>query len=61
MHTHRLHQNGAEAAIAQSGAELQALRLGGMDLLWAAGPLWPRHAPLLFPIVGGLKGDTLRH
>jgi len=61
MHTHRLHQGGAEAAIAQSGAELQALRLGGMDLLWTAGPLWPRHAPLLFPIVGGLRGDYLRH
>ena len=47
--------------IASRGAELQALRLGGLDLLWDAGPLWPRHAPLLFPIVGALEGDALRH
>lgn len=61
MDIHRLHSDGAEVAIAQRGAELQALRFGGRELLWNAGPLWPRHAPLLFPIVGGLKGDHLRH
>ena len=61
MDIHRLHQDGSEAVIAPTGAELQALRLGGADLLWTAGPLWPRHAPLLFPIVGRLKSDTLRY
>lgn len=61
MDIHRLHQDGSEALIAPAGAELQALRLGGADLLWTAGPLWPRRSPLLFPIVGGLKGDLLRH
>lgn len=61
MDIHRLRTGAAEAAIATAGAELQALRLGGHDLLWEAGPLWPRHAPLLFPIVGRLKDDTLRH
>ncbi|HEY3400284.1 MAG TPA: aldose 1-epimerase family protein [Geothrix sp.] len=61
MDIHQLHAGRAEAAIATAGAELQALRLGGRDLLWDAGPLWPRHSPLLFPIVGGLKDDTLRH
>jgi galactose mutarotase-like enzyme len=61
MATHRLHRNGSAAVIADTGAELQALRLGGVDLLWDAGPLWPRHAPLLFPIVGALKGNALRH
>ena len=30
------------------------------ELLWQAGPQWPRHAPLLFPIVGRLKNDELR-
>src|SRR5207237_7974115 len=25
------------------------------------GPAWPRHAPWLFPIVGRLKDDQLRH
>lgn len=61
MSIHRLHLDKAEALIAAQGAELQALRLGDTDLLWDAGPLWPRHAPLLFPVVGGLKGDALRH
>jgi len=61
MDLHRLHLDGAEAVIARHGAELQALRLGRLDLLWDAAPLWPRHAPLLFPVVGALKGDLLRH
>jgi galactose mutarotase-like enzyme len=33
----------------------------GLELLWQAGPEWRRHAPLLFPIVGRLKNDELRH
>jgi len=61
MDIHRLHSGDCVADIASKGAELQALCLGGMELLWSAGPLWPRHAPLLFPIVGALKGDALRH
>ncbi len=61
MDIHRLRSGGHEADISARGAELQSLRLGSVDLLWNAGPLWPRHAPLLFPIVGALKGDVLRH
>lgn len=60
MDIHRLHTGAAEAAIASKGAELQSLRLDGRDLLWDAGPLWPKHAPLLFPVVGRLRDDTLR-
>ncbi len=44
------------------GAELCSLahaRLG--EMLWPALPVWPQHAPNLFPIVGQLVGDTLRH
>ena len=61
MDIHQLRFEGGEAAIAAKGAELQALQLGGLELLWNASPLWPRHAPLLFPVVGGLKGDRLHH
>ena len=43
------------------GAELSSLRCDGVELLWQAGPAWRRHAPVLFPIVGRLAGDTLRH
>ncbi|GLH71172.1 aldose 1-epimerase [Geothrix rubra] len=50
-----------EAEVSAAGAELRTLRHRGTDLLWDGGPLWPRRAPLLFPIVGGLKADTLQH
>jgi galactose mutarotase-like enzyme len=54
--------NGIAATIKAAGAELCSLRTAdGLELLWQAGPEWPRHAPLLFPIVGRLKNDELRH
>ena len=50
------------AAVNPQGAELSSLRdAEGREYLWQAGPAWPRHAPLLFPMVGRLAGDTLRH
>ncbi len=49
-------------AIKQKGAELCSLNYQGEPLLWHADPsIWPRHAPVLFPIVGRLKHDRLRH
>jgi galactose mutarotase-like enzyme len=51
------------ASVKAQGAELCRLQtLGGIDLLWDGNPaVWPRFSPHLFPIVGRLKGDTLRH
>ncbi|WP_406857016.1 aldose 1-epimerase family protein [Alsobacter sp. KACC 23698] len=50
------------AAISPHGAELQSLTpAGGEDVMWGAGPEWPRHSPLLFPIVGRLEGEALLH
>jgi galactose mutarotase-like enzyme len=56
-------QNGyLSAAIKADGAELCSLcDATGSEMLWQAEPIWPRHAPVLFPIVGRLKDDTLRH
>jgi galactose mutarotase-like enzyme len=48
------------ATILAQGAELAGLSCAGQPLLWDAGPAWPRHAPVLFPIVGRLVGDRLR-
>jgi galactose mutarotase-like enzyme len=60
--THTLSAGGISATIKADGAELCALKTAdGLELLWQAGPAWPRHAPLLFPIVGRLKDDVLRH
>lgn len=57
-----LEANGISATIVAQGAELVSLRnTEGVEFLWQAGPAWPRHSPVLFPIVGRLKGDQLRH
>jgi len=44
------------------GAELRRFRtVQGTDLLWSGDPaVWGRTSPVLFPIVGQLKGDILR-
>ena len=50
------------AEVDPAGAELVLLQdRQGLDYLWNAGPAWPRHAPVLFPIVGKLAGDAYRH
>src|ERR1700692_1804978 len=60
--SHTLHGDGITATLLAHGAELCSLKNeAGFELLWQAGPQWPRHAPLLFPIVGRLKNDQLRH
>ncbi|MDG4854098.1 MULTISPECIES: aldose 1-epimerase family protein [unclassified Mesorhizobium] len=54
--------DGISATIVGQGAEVVSLRdAEGTQLLWQAGPEWRRHSPVLFPIVGRLKGDQLRH
>jgi galactose mutarotase-like enzyme len=59
---HTLRGDGITAIIAPDGAELISLRdRQGLELLWQAGPTWPRHAPILFPIIGKLRNDVLRH
>ncbi len=60
--THTLRSSRLAATIKRHGAELCSLKAtAGNELIWQAGPEWPRHSPLLFPIVGRLKNDELRH
>ncbi len=62
MDRHTLSNGYLSAVVKSDGAELCALRdATETELLWQAGPPWPRHAPVLFPIVGRLKGDRLLH
>ncbi|MFD1983507.1 aldose 1-epimerase family protein [Mesorhizobium newzealandense] len=57
-----IHGDGISATVVGQGAELVSLRdAEGTEFLWQAGPEWRRHSPVLFPIVGRLKGDQLRH
>jgi galactose mutarotase-like enzyme len=59
---HTFGNDGITASVKAAGAELCSLRNAeGQELLWQAGPQWPRHAPTLFPIVGRLKNDALRY
>ncbi len=58
---YRIAASGIAATINTLGAELCSLTdAQGREFLWQAGPVWPRHAPVLFPIVGRLAGDALR-
>jgi galactose mutarotase-like enzyme len=44
------------------GAELSSLiDLDENELLWQGGEVWPRRAPVLFPIVGRMPNDELVH
>ena len=59
---HRFGNNRLGVVVRADGAELASLRSAAAgELLWQAGPEWPRHAPVLFPIVGRLQDDTLHH
>jgi galactose mutarotase-like enzyme len=49
------------AVIASTGSELISLQLGGKELVWEAGLEWARHAPILFPIIGRVTDDVIRH
>ena len=45
------------AAVDPMGAQLCSLQLEGREYLWQGDPtFWARHAPVLFPIVGSLRG-----
>ena len=47
--------------VAEKGAELQSVKDSkGREYMWQAGPEWPRHSPVLFPIVCSVNNETYR-
>jgi galactose mutarotase-like enzyme len=59
---HRMTNGAITAVVRALGAELCSLQgEDGHEFLWQAGPAWPRHSPVLFPIVGRLANDTYSH
>ena len=46
--------------VSEKGAELQSIKdASGKEYLWQADPnFWPRHSPILFPIVCSVNNDT---
>ena len=59
--THTLRNGSLSATVKAQGAELCSLKDDTTEFVWQAGPEWLRHSPLLFPIVGRLANDELRH
>lgn len=59
--THEIASDRLSATIRAQGGELVALSNADGPALWDGGPEWPRHAPVLFPVVGRLTDDTLIH
>jgi galactose mutarotase-like enzyme len=55
-----LENENLRAVIATKGAELQSLinKQNNLEYMWNGAAAWPKHSPVLFPIVGGLKNDT---
>ena len=50
------------AVVSNNGAEIKSIKhLNGTEFMWQAdADIWPRTAPVLFPIVGKVKNDLLR-
>ncbi len=51
------------AEIGSFGAQLCSLKdVNGKEYIWEANPdIWPKSAPIMFPICGGLKEDAFYH
>jgi galactose mutarotase-like enzyme len=62
MDIHSIAGYGLQAKLKNHGAELCSLiGADGIEVIWQAHAAWPRHAPVLFPIVGTLKNNRYRH
>jgi galactose mutarotase-like enzyme len=58
--TYRFGADELTVTVNAHGAELCSLAYAQHgEMLWPALPIWPQHAPNLFPIVGQLVGDAL--
>ena len=58
-----LENDSLKIAIKNHGAELCSVyhKKTQLEYLWQAGKEWPKHSPVLFPIVGQLKNNTYRY
>ncbi|MBQ3842130.1 MAG: aldose 1-epimerase family protein [Ruminiclostridium sp.] len=53
----KLTSGSASAVILEKGAELRSLDLSGKEIMWRADPaFWGKSSPLLFPMIGNLRG-----
>ncbi|MCB9252461.1 MAG: aldose 1-epimerase family protein [Flavobacteriales bacterium] len=60
--TYHIFSGDYKVSFYSKGAELNSFQHlpTSTEFIWQAGPLWPRHAPVLFPFVGRLKNFQYR-
>jgi galactose mutarotase-like enzyme len=59
MPVHSISNKKISISVNTAGAELTSFKSDGTELLWQADKtIWPRYAPVLFPIVGKLKDNS---
>ncbi len=57
-----LNNHNVTLIISEIGAEMQSLKYNGTEFLWQGyDGIWSKHAPILFPICGGLKDDKFTY
>lgn len=64
MALHTIENEELKVQVSDHGGELVSIvkKATGQEYLWNADPaFWSRHAPVLFPFVGGLKNKTYRY
>lgn len=59
--TYTIESSSLKASVAAMGAELQSVVCAGVERMWCADPsVWPRHAPLLFPLIGRMRNGQCK-
>lgn len=59
---YKLRSNDLSVTILSKGAEISSLVFNEIEYIWQAdAAVWPRHTPVLFPIVGRLKNNTYNY
>lgn len=54
--------NNLEVSINSKGAEISSVKYNALEYIWQAKvEVWPRHTPVLFPIVGRLKSNSFNY
>ena len=55
-----LENNVLKLTVSSAGAEMVSLvrKDDGVEHIWGGGPLWNRHAPILFPYTGKVRGGS---
>ena len=63
MSLHHLENSNTKISIKSIGAELCSIfhKQHRLEYMWQGGDAWPKHSPVLFPIVGQLKENRYTH